>query len=222
MALSIRIEWTVPQRLAVAAFALGALALAGNPYQGHRVTIDTKELATIVATNQDRIGAVDLAGRIVRGASDYRLVDLREPAAFARYHVPGAVNVPVAAIGDAGFARNETIVLYSEGDTRAAQAWMLLATRGYRGVRMLSGGIEAWRDQVLFPAIPAGATPEDSIRFAAVTQLATRFGGHPREAAAGGADNLASMTIAAPAVAAVPQVATPQAVGGGKKTKEGC
>ena len=42
MALSIRIEWTVPQRLAVAAFALGALAMAGNPIRGHHVSIVTR------------------------------------------------------------------------------------------------------------------------------------------------------------------------------------
>ncbi len=222
MASPVRIEWTVPKRLAVAAFALGALAMAGNPIRGHHVSIDTQELATITAGNLDRIAPVDLADRLVRGATDLRLVDLREKAAFANYHIPGAIHVPVSALNDAGFARNETIVLYSEGDARAAQAWMLLAAQGYRGVRMLTGGIEAWRDQVVFPAIPANATAADSLRFERTLQLARHFGGHAREASGDAGANLASMTIAAPLAAPAPVMATPVANGGGKKTKEGC
>ena len=45
---------TLNQKLAVAAVALGAVALFAAPYPGSKVTLDAKELALAVATEADR------------------------------------------------------------------------------------------------------------------------------------------------------------------------
>lgn len=226
MATPFRFRCTLRRSLAAAAFALGALAMAGNPVRGHVVTIDTKELATIVGGAVDHVSPTDLADWIVRGASDYRLVDLREEPEFAQYHIPTAENVPIAQLPDRGLARNEKIVLYSEGGIHAAQAWMLLRAQGFKGVYILFGGLEGWKDEVVFPVAPANPTPEQAARFERAAQVARFFGGQPRAAAAAGAE-VPALVITTPPTA-MPQVAAPGSPARkpgapvGKKKKEGC
>ena len=61
---------------------------------------------------------------------------------------------------DAGLGRQEKLVLYSEGGIHSAQAWMLLKAQGYQAVYMLTGGLEEWKDQVLFPVLADNPTPD--------------------------------------------------------------
>ena len=222
-----RIRWTLRRGLAALAFALGLLALAGNPERGHTVTIDTQELATIVSSKVDHVTVQDVADWIIRGASDYRLVDVRTPEEFAAYHIPSAENVPLTDLPDYGLGRNEKIVLCSEGGIHSAQAWMLLRAQGYRGVYILFGGLDAWNDEVLYPIAPADSTVEAVTAFARAAQVARYFGGAPRAAVGRGVTS-AFTEIPAPA-AGLPQVAAPKLPAGatGKsastgKKKEGC
>ena len=201
---------------------LGVLALAGNPYRGHRVTLDTQELAVVVGTQADHVTPQTLAGWIIAGATDYRLIDLRSPAEFAQYHIPTAENVPVAGLPGYGLARNEKIVLYSQGGIHAAQAWFLLKAERYAGAYVLLGGLEAWQDEVLYPVAPANPTPQEAAAFERAAQVARFFGGAPR--AAGAAEGTrAPELLAAPAPGASPT--PPPAPTGPAKRKarrEGC
>src|SRR5207244_8862767 len=118
--------------LASVLLVLGAgAAIAGNPYRGSRVTLDTKELARIVDTEADHVSATELAGWITQGRSEYELIDLRSEKEFAEYHIPGAKNVAITALDADVAPRNEKIVLYSEGGIHSAQAWFLLKAQGY-------------------------------------------------------------------------------------------
>ncbi len=218
-----RLRIGLNQGLAIAALALGVLALAGNPYRGHRVTLDTRELAVIVGTEVDHVTPQTLAGWIIAGATDYRLIDLRSPAEFARYHIPTAENVPIAGLADYGLARNEKIVLYSQGGIHAAQAWMLLRAERYAGVYILFGGLEAWQDEILHPVAPAQPTPQQAATFERAVQVARFFGGAPRAAAAPG-EAPAPELLAAPAPAASAPPAPPASAAPAKKKarREGC
>lgn len=223
MAARFRFEWTLRRSLAAAALALGALAMAGNPVRGHVVTLDTKELAAIVGGEVDHVSPAELADWIVRGAPDYRLVDLRPEAEFAAYHIPTAENVPITQLPDWGLARNEKVVLYSEGGIHSAQAWMLMRAQGYKGVYMLRDGLEGWKEQVVFPVAPANPDAREAARFERAAQLARFFGGQPR--AAGAADAGAPALTIAPPAAPGASPATPARKGGppaARKKKEGC
>lgn len=214
-------------RLALAAFALGALALAGSPAGGDRVSLDRSELAGLIATTADHVTARELAGWIVEGRADYRLIDLREPEAFAADHLPGAESVPLAVFAAADLPRDEKLVLYSEGGIHAAQAWLLLKADRHPAVYSLLGGIESWRDEVLYPVLPAaGASAGQMAAAERAAHLAAFFGGAPRAAAAPG---MAAIALAPPlsaTAAALPVVPPPVAAAGAraprKSKKEGC
>ena len=213
------------QRLALLAVLLGAVALFATPAPGGRVTLDARELGQVVGRGADRVPATEVAGWIVESRADYRLVDLRPEAEFARYHIPGAVNVPVAALVDASLGRQETLVLYSEDGTQSIQAWMLLRARGYRAAYILEGGLSAWRNDVLSPVLTDNPTPDQKARDERRRTLSAYFGGQPRQASAAAAG--APSAGAESTMPAAPKV-VPPAPGAGpakvppKKKKEGC
>lgn len=157
-------------------------AFAGSPYKGTRVTLDATDLAGIVQREVDHVNPTDLADWIVKGRSNYRLIDLRTQAEFDQYHIPSAENVPLAALPDYGLARNEKIILYSEGGIHSAQAWFLLKAMGYPSVYMLRGGLDDWKDLVLFPSLPPDPNPEQITAFAKMKEVSKFFGGTPRTA----------------------------------------
>jgi rhodanese-related sulfurtransferase len=218
---------TLNQKLAVAAVALGAVALFAAPYPGSKVTLDARELALVVGTEADHVEAPELGAWIIEGRADYRLVDLRTEAEFAQYHIPTAVNIPMNVLTDAGLGRQEKLVLYSEGGIHSAQAWMLLRAQGYTSVYMLKGGLDEWKDQVVFPVVADNPTPAVRARDERLKSMSAFFGGRPRSAAAVTA-GAAAPGMAAPATPAPPAVAAPPSPAGGaksaapKKKKEGC
>jgi rhodanese-related sulfurtransferase len=218
---------TLNQKLAVAAVALGAVALLAAPYPGSRVTLDARELALVVGTEADHVEAPELAAWIIESRADYRLVDLRTEAEFAQYHIPTAVNVQMNVLTEAGLGRQEKLVLYSGDGMQSAQAWMLLKAQGYKGVYLLEGGLEAWNDQVVFPVLVRNPAQEEKAREERLRSISAYFGGQPRSAsdvAAGSADMPSPAAASTPAL---PKVVAPPTTAGGpkpaaKKKKEGC
>jgi rhodanese-related sulfurtransferase len=207
------------RRIALLALVLGLIALfAGSPYGGSRVSLDTKELALMVQNERDHVSVEQLADWIVQGRSGYRLLDLRSEKEFNEYHVPSAESVPLTALNDYPVQHNEKIILYSEGGIHASQAWFLLAAKGYKHVYLLTGGLDEWREKILFPAIPENATAEQQAQFAKLKEVSRFFGGTPQTGAASGQTAVKKEMPKMP----MPSGSAPPVPSGGKKKKEGC
>ncbi|MFN8548283.1 MAG: rhodanese-like domain-containing protein [Candidatus Eisenbacteria bacterium] len=211
------------QRLALLALALGVLVVFARPRTGGAAIVRTQELERLVQLTSDHVKPRDLADWIVAGRNDYRLIDLRSEAEYAAYHIPTAENIPLARLSTAPLARNEKLVLYSEGGIHAAQAWLLLRAEGYVACYSLLNGLEGWKDEVLNPIAPSDSTPDALAAFARAAEVARHFGGAPRRAGSG-ALAVASTPLPAtpPAAVAPPPAMPPAASGGAPKKKEGC
>jgi hypothetical protein len=96
---------------------------------------------------------------------------------------------------------------------------MLLRAQGYAAVYMVLGGLEAWKDEVLFPSLPAGAGPQALAQFERTAQVAKFFGG---EARLGGEAAAPAAGAELPKLAAPPPSPGPAAPVAKKKKKEGC
>jgi len=218
---------TLNQKLAAGGVLLGAVALFATPYPGSRVTLDAKELALAVGTESDHVEAPELAAWVIESRADYRLIDLRSEAEFAQYHIPSAVNVPINVLTDAGLGRQEKLVLYSDGGIHSAQAWMLLKAQGYKGVYMLKGGLEEWKDRVVFPVLADNPTPDQRSRDERLRSISMFFGGQPRSESAVAAGGTGGPGPAMPSGPALPKATVPPSPAGGAKPgpakkKEGC
>ena len=211
-------DLSLNRKLALLVLTLGFLALfAGSPYKGTELKVDASELAMIVQKEVDHVASEELAGWIVQGKVDYRLVDLRAEKDFGEYHIPTAENLQLTSLKDAQLGRNEKIVLYSDRGIHSAQAWFLLKAEGYKGVYILRGGLEEWKDNILFPRLADKASPAEVAAFEKTKLLSKFFGGSPQ---IGGAAETATPKMALPKLES-PAGAQPKATAG-KKKKEGC
>jgi rhodanese-related sulfurtransferase len=137
-------------------------------------------LAKAVQHDDDHVTAIELAGWIKSRRPGLRVVDVRSKEEFDDYHVPMAERVPIDSLSAVHFAPNETIVLYSNGGSRAAQGWVFLRALGYDRVYFLRGGVDEWLEQVMNPTLRTNAPAKDSMSFVGVSALSRYFGGTPR------------------------------------------
>jgi rhodanese-related sulfurtransferase len=218
---------TLNQRLAVVGLLLGAVAVFADVHRGRSLTVHEREFATRIQRTEDHVSASELAAWIIAGQQDYRLWDLRDAAAYAEYHIPTAENVPLASLADQELPPTDKVILYSDGGIHASQAMMLLWAQGRKNVYTLLGGLDSWKDEVLFPVAPTSPSAKDQAAFERSVQVARFFGGQPRTAAQPGAAPGTAAANAPLALPTLPQVAPPPpAAGGGaaapRKKKEGC
>ncbi|MCU0233550.1 MAG: SulP family inorganic anion transporter [Thermoanaerobaculales bacterium] len=78
---------------------------------------------------------------------DALLIDVREPAEFARGHIPGARLLPLRRVLDEGpeLARDRRLLLACRSGRRTLRAMHMLRSMGFNEVYGLRGGILAWQ-----------------------------------------------------------------------------
>lgn len=94
-----------------------------------------------------------------------RVIDVRSPAAYAKGHIDGAINLPwqritvqevdgvrnelpdrarlQAALREAGLGYTDTLLIYDEGSL-PGQAFVVLEAAGFDRIHVLDGGFERW------------------------------------------------------------------------------
>ena len=175
--------WWQPTRTESVALALAAaFAVTDAPAEGSPARLWS--IAGAIAREEDHVDALQLAEWIRDGRPGLRVIDVREHEDSTLYVIPGAERVALAGIARLDVGPGEHLVLYSDGGTHAAQAWVLLRARGITGVRVLKDGLAAWEDDVLAPVLPAGGDSTGGDAAARVRALSLWFGGQPRAAGA--------------------------------------
>lgn len=105
------------------------VALARNPY-------NTAEVDEVRALSE-------------RGEA--RLIDVRRPEEYGAGHLPGAVNIPLAELEQAGEQlpadHDATVITVCNRGNMSLNGLLVLKSLGYRNVRSLNGGTSAWVEQ---------------------------------------------------------------------------
>jgi adenylyltransferase/sulfurtransferase len=94
------------------------------------------------------ISAPELAARL-RG-NHLRLLDVREPHELEISALPGALNIPLGTLAArlSELDSAEEMVVFCKSGSRSARALELLASAGFKKVKNLQGGINAWAREV--------------------------------------------------------------------------
>ena len=95
------------------------------------------------------IGPTELSDRLEHG-DPIHLIDVREPHELQISHIEGADVIPLGSLaGEMNRLDSaEEIVLFCKTGARSARALELLAGAGFRKLKNLRGGINAWVEQV--------------------------------------------------------------------------
>lgn len=81
--------------------------------------------------------------------SRFFIIDARDATQFADGHIPGAHNIEWRRVLDerAAIPTDQPVLIYCNTGSLSAQAGFALRVAGYENVRILQGGIEAWKKQ---------------------------------------------------------------------------
>lgn len=152
----------------LSATALSVLALSAAPIIGSAVpnaVIGVKafaqEAAYPIIVNNEQFQAL-----VEQGA---KIVDSRQPAAYEKGHIPGAVNLPWArlnvserdgirnefaedavfeeVIGTAGLKAGDTLVIY-DTNSLPGRAFIALEYAGFKNIHVLDGGVDAYAGEL--------------------------------------------------------------------------
>jgi len=95
------------------------------------------------------ISATELAKRLAEG-NGLKLIDVREPHELEISHIEGAQLIPLGMLASRMSELNsaDEIVLFCKSGTRSARALEVLYSAGFRKVKNLLGGINAWAEEV--------------------------------------------------------------------------
>lgn len=212
---------TIAQRLAIVAILLGFIAFViGNPTDKNKITVNAKGLSLSAIQSKDRINSLTLADWLIKEQSDFTLVDLRSEKEFNEYNIPTSVNIPIEELLNSDLMRNQKIILYGNDDITSAQAWFILKSANYKAVYILNGGLNAWKNEILFPKLDANANEEQKAEFEKVKQVSLHFGGTPQIISVTTTTSVVqqSQPVSTPKIQAPVGVSKPA----GKKKKEGC
>ncbi len=162
----------------VALLLAGGALIVGTPERN--IYSDPSLLAALIETERDHIEPLELARSIKDETQRIQLIDLRDSMTFGRYHIPGARLMTLTMLINGSVHRNENIVIYSQGGTHAAQAWVLLKAKNYPNVRTLLGGMNSWNEEILFPKLRPDADDIEKKKFEEKKALSLFFGGQPQ------------------------------------------
>jgi rhodanese-related sulfurtransferase len=97
----------------------------------------------------------ELVSEMVEAGENLILLDVREDWEWEKAHLEGAIHIPFSELDrrtEELDSQSEIIVYCHHGD-RSIDGCLLLWERGFRKIRSLTGGIEAW-SELIDPTVP--------------------------------------------------------------------
>jgi glyoxylase-like metal-dependent hydrolase (beta-lactamase superfamily II)/rhodanese-related sulfurtransferase len=121
----------------------------------------------------ERISAADLKRTLLDLPGSFDLVDVRPPEAFSEYHLPGSVNADVVDVMQKPVYLKGTtpLILVDRDGSLAMAVGGVLSQKTWRPIKVLHGGLEAYRLEVEGkPAAKAASARENPEKEAGVAE----------------------------------------------------
>ena len=147
-----------------------------------RVAINPEELLKNALNSERYISTDDLADRIINQDPSLVLIDVRDSMSFKRYSLTEAMNIPLKEIlnEESKIYLNQNrfdVVLFSNDNLYADQAWMLCNRLGYKNLHVLEGGINTWFHTIINPPKPTEEMPDEAFKLYDVRKGASMYFG---------------------------------------------
>ena len=97
----------------------------------------------------------ELVNEMIEAGEPLILLDIRDDWEWEKAHLETALHIPLAELKDrvGELDLNQEIIVYCHLGERSVDACLLLWEQGFRKVRNLTGGIEAW-SELVDPNVP--------------------------------------------------------------------
>jgi rhodanese-related sulfurtransferase len=141
-----------------------AIASAASLMLAPAVYADNK--AAVIDEMEGYLEFVDYGGGVIFAEQipkdewpKFMVIDARDPAQFAKGHIPGAINMDwrqVLAKRNT-IPKNKPVLIYCNTGSLSAQAGFALRVAGWDNVKILQGGMEEWKAKGGFDAATKAA-----------------------------------------------------------------
>ena len=140
-------------------FIILAIATAASLMLAPAVHADNK--AAVIDEMEGYLEFVDYGGGVIFAEqipkdewSKMMVIDARDPAQFAKGHIPGAVNMDWRQVlaKRSTIPKNKPVLIYCNTGSLSAQAGFALRVAGWDNVKILQGGMEEWKAKGGFDA----------------------------------------------------------------------
>lgn len=126
-------------------------------FKGESIT-PKSQMAKFISSER-YINADELADKLINKDPSIVLVDLRSATEFKQYHIPSAINIPFDSLlidKNMEFFNQDkiSIVLYSNDNLLADQAWFLVNSLGHQNLIVLKNGLKGFYNTILNPTMP--------------------------------------------------------------------
>lgn len=134
----------------------------------HPYKLSPKDLLEHVNSGMQYFTPDEVAHMVVSKDPSLVLIDVRAETEYEKYHLPGAINIPLSSLLDEEWKDyiNQDLrynVFYSNGTVNANQAWMLTRQLGYENNYVLQGGLNYWVESIVNPEKPGSTSPNEEI-----------------------------------------------------------
>ncbi|MDA3892978.1 MAG: rhodanese-like domain-containing protein [Salinivirgaceae bacterium] len=135
-----------------------------NTTKPYKLTIE--EVIGEITEGAQYFSTDQIAEYIVQKDPSIQLIDVRNSDEYESYHLPGAINIPLADILSEdleGYLDQDVVtnVFYSNGTVNANQAWLICTQRGFKNNYVLQGGMNYWAETIMNPKKPSQNAPSD-------------------------------------------------------------
>ena len=154
--------------LAIIIIPLGLIMAAIPQNTTHPYKLTPAELLEHVNSGMQYFTPDETADMIINKDPSLLLIDVRGEDEYEKFHLPGAINIPLSALLDEQWKDylNQDIrfnVFYSNSTVNANQAWMLTRQLGYENNYVLQGGLNYWVETIVNPTPPESTSPNEEI-----------------------------------------------------------
>lgn len=154
--------------LAMFIIPLGLILAAVPADTTHPYKLSPKDLLEHVNSGMQYFSPDEVAHMIISKDPSLVLIDVRNEDEFEKFHLPGAINIPLSSLLEEQWKDyiHQDLrynVFYSNSTVNANQAWMLSRQLGYKNNYVLQGGLNYWVETIMNPEKPASTSPDEEI-----------------------------------------------------------
>jgi len=157
-----------------------SVALIAACSESDKREVSLVDIAQAAARQDDRASVEDVAGWLVEGREDFKLIDVRMPEDFESGSIGDAENIPIAQLVTpdvlSRLPTDRMVIVYSNGSENSAKAAVMLRLSGI-DAHLLTGGYNAWQSRILNPDISADELNGESLEVSTQRALSCYFVG---------------------------------------------
>ena len=150
-------------------------------YEKHE-GIDPVELLSHAISPERYMSTDELADILINKDPSYLLIDIRDEVNPNSYSIPTSINIPLKKLleeDSESYLNQEEydIILFSNDNLFADEAWILCTRLGYKNLRVLEGGVNKWFNTIINPPKPTENMPASAFELYSTRKAASMFFG---------------------------------------------